>query len=335
MSRYIILIKAFVIFMAICVTGCSSTGGPGARGLHSTDYKERVSGYPESLYLRAVGTGQSEPEARKRAVSELSRIFVSQVRSEAVDTVRSVMVDRKDEGLEETLFSRIEIVSELELEGVEIPEAWKEGALFYALAVLERQKAARGWKLKVEDIDSRIEGELAASERGDSRLLRYRALRNVTSLWAERAVYMSRLNVLGYSATSSDEARVRGAIRDLAVLKGGMRLFLDISGGGTLEGGLADSLGKAGFILVEERNSADVVIGGRLEVRELDMNVEDWKYARATASLSVKDPVTGESVGEVSENIRAAHVSYKEAYSKAMRSLTPKVSDAIISILDK
>jgi hypothetical protein len=329
-------LRVFIIIVAICAAGCSSTGGPGGakHGIAGGGYEEKAAGYPEGLYLRAVGLGQSEPEARNRALSELSRIFVSQVRSEAVDTVKSVMVDRRGESFEETLYSRIRVFSELELEGVEIPEVWKDGATYYALAVLDRQKAARGWKLKIEDIDSQMEGELLVAGSRGSKLLRYRSFRKVAALWAERAVYMSRLNVLGFSAPSMQEEQVRGAVRDLAALKSSMRLFLDISGSSKLAGGVAESLGRAGHILAPARGGADVVISGSVEVRELDMNADDWKYARATASLSVVDAVTGESVGEVSENIRSAHVSYSEASEKSLRSLTPKVSDAIIAILD-
>jgi hypothetical protein len=329
-----IFLKAFFILAALWMAGCSSTGTSGGRRFKGAGYDERSAGYQERQYLRAVGTGQSGPEAGNRAVSELSRIFVSRVKSEAVDTVKSVMVDRKEESLEETLFSKIQVVSEIDLEGIEIPEVWKEGAAHYALAVLDRQKAARGWKLKIEDIDSRMEGDLIAAGRSGSRLLRYRSFRNVATLWAERAVYTSRLNVLGFSAPSMQEEQVRDAIRDMSALKGSMRLYLDISGSSTLASGVAESLGGEGFILAPEREGADVVIRGSVEVRELDMKAEDWKYARATASLSVLDAVTGESAGEVSENIRSAHVSYGEASQKALRSLTPKVSDAVIAIFD-
>jgi len=338
MKRYSSVVFVLAAFMA---AGCSTTGGPGGQGgqggqgFRGAGYDKAVEGYPEGRYLRAVGSGQSEPEARNRALSELSRIFVSRVNSEAEDTVRSVMTDRKEESLEETLLSRIRVVSELEMEGVELPEVWKEGGDYYALAVLERQKAARAWKLKIEDIDSRIEGELENSVRGGSRLLQYRSLRNVTSLWAERSVYMSRLNVLGYTLPSEEEPRVRGAIRDLAELRGRMRLYVDITGGEPLSGGVAEALGRAGFILASQEGSADVVIRGSVKVRELIMDVKDWKYARASAAITVMDPVTGESIGEVSENIRSAHVSYSEASAKAVRSLTPKVSEGLINILDR
>jgi len=329
-------LRLFLIIAAVMAAACASTGGPGgSKGNISGGYEERAAGYPEVQYLRAVGSGQSEPEARNRAVSELSRIFVSKVKSEAIDTARSVMVDRRDESLEETLYSRISVLSELELEGVEIPEIWKEGGDYYALAVLERQKAARGWKLKIEDIDSRMEGELIAAGGSGSKLLRYRSLRNVTSLWAERTVHMSRLNVLGFSAPSMQEDQVRGAIRDLAALRGNMRLFLEISGSSILASSVAESLGKAGFIIAPSREGSDVAIIGRVDVKKLDVKAKDWKYARATASLSVMDAVSGESIGEVSENIRSAHLTYSEASQKAQRSLAPKVSDAVIAVFDR
>jgi len=323
------------LIIQVLLSGCA-TGGSGKTGAGSMEGREaRIEGYPESVYLRAVGTGQTEPEARNRAVSELTRIFVSKVKSEAVDTVKSVMLDRKGESLEETLFSRIQVVSDLELEGVELPEVWKEGQTFYALAVLERQKAARGWKSRIEDIDSRISGEMAVAAERRSVLLRYRALKRVTSLWAERAVYMSRLNVLGFGAPSAHEADVRGAMRDIAAMKGNMRFYLDISGSPTLAEGLAKSLGKAGFIMAPGKSDADVVIRGGVDIQRLDMDTEDWKYARAIASLSVIDAITGESVGEISENVRTAHVSYSEASSKAVRKLTPVVSSALIKTLDE
>lgn len=327
---------SLVLFVSALLSGCAATGGVragGERGGIGTD--ARFAGYPESSYLRAVGSGQSEPEARNRAVSELTRIFVSKVKSEAIDTVKSVMVDRKGESLEETLYSRIQVVSDLELEGVEIPEVRKDGATYYALAVLERQRAARGWKNRIEDIDSRINGELVAARERKSSLLRYRALKNVTSLWAERAVYMSRLNILGFGAPSAYEGDVRNAMSALGSLKGSMRFYLEISGNRTLVDGVAKALGEAGFVITPVRSGADVVIRGSVDVRKLEMDTRDWEYARATASVSVEDAMTGESVGEVSENIRSAHVSFSEASSKAVRKLTPMIADSLIRALEE
>lgn len=322
------------VVAAMFVMGCAAASDKSARtGMAERD--ARLGEYPESRYLRAVGSGQTEPEARNRAVSEISRIFVSRVSSEAVDTVKSTLVNGS-ETLRETMESRIAVVSGTELEGVEVPEVWRDGVTHYAIAVLERQKAARGWAARIEDIDSRIGGHLeAAAGRQDSRLLRYNELRKVMALWAERAVYASRMNVLGYSAPETAASHVRDAMGEFARLKGSMRLYLDIADGGALADGLAEGLGKSGLILTGDRSEADVLITGGVETRRLDMDSNDWVYARAIADISVSDARTGAIIGTVPGNMRAAHLSYSEAEAKAVRKLTPRIIEGIIKLLDE
>lgn len=330
--KYSKLVVALVV--AFLVIGCASSGVSTAGSSKGEGRDARLMNYPDSKYLTAVGLGQSEPEAKNRAVSELTRIFVSRVKTEAVDTVKSHMVDG-NETVEENLFSRIQVVSDLELEGVETPEVWKEGATHYAIAVLERQKAARGWKQKIDDIDSRIDGGLNASGVQGSILLRFRALRSAASLWAERSVYMSRLNVLGFNVPDPQGYDVSSVLKELSELKSRMRLYIEVSNGGTLAEGVAEALGDSGYVMTSSRAAANVIISGTVTTKKLDIDNKDWKYARALAALTVTDVATGSIVGEVSENIRSSHVSYDEAASKAVRKLTPKVSDALIGLLSE
>lgn len=334
--RKALLLEVFMaIIVAMLAMGCVSTGAKDTgQGQIKGGRDARLGAYPEAQYLRAVGIGQTEPEARNRAISEISRIFVSRVKAEAVDTAKSTMVNGS-EVLQETMESRIEVVSDMELEGAEVPEVWQEGATHYAIAVLDRQKAAKGWIASVEDIDRRIQAHLGAAGQQDSRLLRYNELRKVMTLWAERAVYASRLNVIGHPAPVSAKSRVSAAMDELASLKSQMRLYLDISGGGALADGLAQDLGKSGLILTGNRSEADVLITGSVQVRRLDMDSKDWVYARAMAEISVSDARTGAVVGTVPGNVRSANLSYDEAAGKAIKKLTPKITEGIIKLLNE
>ena len=324
------------------VFGCMSTGGIKAQAEGDEQVFSRAEldrKYPESAYLKAIGTARSESGARDRAVSALSRIFVSKIKSETVDSINSVMSGGQ-EVIRESMRMRVNVTSSAELEGVEIAGIWREdGSTVYALAVLDRQSAGRGFNARIAEIDNLIRGHIEASKaEGESGMLvRYRSLLSVSGLWADRTVLVSRLNVLGYSAPESGAAGdVKAAIRELQQVKSRMKLYVDIKGisSDEMADGIAEGLGKAGFVMASDRTQADVLIGGSARTVNLDMSDPDWKFARAIAELSVMDVRTGEVIGEVSDNVRSAKVTHRQAAASAIRKLTPKVLKAILKIID-
>lgn len=293
--------------------------------------------YPPVRYLSAVGLGQSEGEARARAVAELSRIFESKVRSDTLDRVKLVARSAGEESLEQEMDSRVRVISNVELKGLEIARTWHEKGTHYALAVLERAKAAENWLNEIEGIDRMIEARLDVLGSAAGKLLRYRSLKAVTGLWLQREVIQSRLTVLGYKAPGPQAYDMRQVFRAASELKADMPVYFDIRGEGaeTVREHVAGILGQAGFAVAEDRDEAAVLVRGEVTVEPVDLEHPDWVYARVSVSLSVFDIEADVSVAEVSENRRATHLTYAEAAGRALRKVLPRVARRLIDSLEQ
>jgi hypothetical protein len=318
------VVCAAILFV---IAGCA--GGDSVRKAHKV--------YPESRFLTARGIGQSESEARNKAVSELSRIFESKVGSETLDRVNLVAKSTGEETTVQKFDSRIRVLSEVELKGVEVPGTWKENGTWHALAVLERSKARENWLREISGLDSEILGGLDALGGLKGSLLRYRSLRGAIDLWLKRQVLESRITVLGFRTLAQGAYDIRSVFREAAKLKAHMQVFLDIrgEGAGLLTEKVAEALGKAGFVVAGDRSEAAVIIEGDVRAEPVDIEHPDWVYARSTVALSVVDAEAGVSVGEVSENRRSTHLNYSEAAQRALRSVLPSTVEKLLKYLEQ
>lgn len=312
-------------------------GGMSTPTMTTAGEKDFAKGYPESEYLFAVGLGQSESEAGNRAKAELSRIFESRIKSDTLDKMRSVLAASGAEQFEQSVESKVRVQSDVELQGVEIARMVKEGSGEYkALAVLERAKANREWKRRVDDIDSEAEGNMKTYRSAATTLGRYRALRVVSDLWVQREIYASRINVLGYSVPPApfDAGEV---YKQIPVLRADMPILLDIRSdySDVVRDSVGEALGNRGFVMTFQESESAVIIDGTITVVPVDLDSPSRKFARATASLSVIDAENGQSVSEISEARRAAHLSQSEAAELSVRKIAPKVVDAIVKAIDR
>jgi len=311
-----------------------SCAGAGHGGPATTDGPARDS-YPEARYLKATGLGRTEGEARSQAVAELSRIFESRVKSEALDRVRTVSrvsPEKADETTEQWLDSRVQVVTSVELKGVEIAETWREGSTYYALAVLDRRKARDGWLREMQNIDERIRGRLDAAEALGSRLMRYRGLREAAGMWVEREVLAGRVRVLGFGEGGSPPYDMKEVFREMAVLKSRMPVFIAVEGehASVFRDRVAGALANAGFVVTGDSGQAAVVVRGKAEIFPVEPAPPGWKYARARAALRAMDADGGLTVCEVSVERRSSHLNFREAAARALRSAIEEAAERLV-----
>jgi hypothetical protein len=278
-------------------------------------------------YLTAEGLGSTEGEARNQARAELSRIFEARVYSEARDRISAVVESSEDATTETTrqqIESRVRVVSDVKLVGVEVGEAWPQGGLYHALAMLDRRKARDSWASEVEDIDQKITSLLGTLGSLRGRLLKYRALRAAADLWVQREVLVSRLRVLGFYSGPPSGYDVAEVFRKTAEIKSSMPVYIEVVGehAHALKGPLLKALGLAGYVMAEKPDAASVVITGTVLVEPVDLENPRLRYARASLTLAITDAEAGLSVGEVTEKQRGAHITYREAVDRALKKIS-------------
>jgi hypothetical protein len=322
-----VLILALGILMAL--PGCAPSGG---------EVRQRPSAmkaYPPERYLAAQAEGASQEEAKRRALVELSRVFDARVRSETMDRMGSVVRDGLEEFRQEVT-SWVRVTSDVRLKGARIAASWEEDGRYGALAVLEKQKAREEFLGRIRALDGRVQGSLAALSGTESRLMRYRTLKEVSRLWVERTVNRSRLTVLGYG-TPGAPYDIEGVFRRLRSTKAGMPVYVETTGeeAGHLRESLVAALGEEGFPVATERERASVVLTGRLDVQGVGIEHPEWQYARATAVVSVLDAEAGLVLGEVTESVRATHLTAREARQRAARRAAARVTAKLMDFLEQ
>ncbi len=329
LCRELLKIVCLLLLSVAILSGCANRG-PGLSPA------KQLTLYPESEYLTAKGIGQSEPEAKDRALSELSRIFEARVLSETSDTMVSFYSDKngkKSEIFTQQVQAKVQVTSGVAFEGVRTEDTWfdETDKKHHALAVLNRAEASAAWAAKINDLDDRIHAELLAVETVQSRFLLFRGYRRVEGLWLERTVYRSRVRVIGGTVPAPDYD-MGEILANMARVRSEITMFFDLTGDDAdlLQYEIAGALMRLGLKVAPGRETADILISGQILVHRLDMDNPGWSFAGAEAGVVLTDLTTSNDVGSVSKEARSAHLEFRGAARRAVRKAAREVSEELI-----
>ncbi|MBN1621962.1 MAG: LPP20 family lipoprotein [Endomicrobiales bacterium] len=140
--------------------------------------------YPEKDYLTGVGTGETLDAARESARAEISKIFSSKVVQIASETQIETLTkeDKKVKSSGETKSQlKTEVFTEGFLEGIEVPKKWfdKKNKMYYALAVLSREKTRASLSDKISEQEGIIKKQLEIAKLDNSPVDKVRAYSKV------------------------------------------------------------------------------------------------------------------------------------------------------------
>jgi len=319
-----------IIVLCLLMIGCASAPTPEKAAADSEEF-------PAARYLTATGIGESDAEARREAVGELSRIFESRVSTEVAATTASFMDAETGELFEKSVQSRIRIESTVKIQGVTIGKVWQDpkSGNYYALAVLDRQQAAREWFEQLEQLTPRLNGELDALVGISGRLPRIIALNRILGIVIQKSAVESRLRVIGRPVMGSGDVDLRPIFSEASSLKSDSAFYVQIDGiqGTAVSHRLSRALGDNGIPVTEKDNRAAGIIRGQLEIVPLNLNNPDVKFVRATAAVKIEDADTGTRVYTISETIRKGHVDQNEAIRMAVTAVSDRVARKLLEFL--
>ena len=323
-------IFAGIIMLCFLVGGCAA----------APKQKTATAGteeFPEARYLTAIGIGTSEAEARREAVGELSRIFESQVSTEVAATTASFMDAATGELFEKNIESRIRIESSVRIQGVTIGKVWQDAdsGQHYALAVLDRQQAAREWFEQLDQLTTQLNGEVDALVGLHGRLPRIIALNRILGLVIRKSAVESRLRVIGRPVMGTGDMDLRPIFSEAASLKSDSAFYVRIDGvqGESVSDRLSRALGDNGIPVTEQDNRAAGIIRGELALVPLNLNNPEVTFMRASAAVKIEDADTGTRVYTISESIRKGHVDRNEAIRMAVEAVSDRTARKLLEFL--
>lgn len=163
--------RYFFLFVVLFSAASCASSPPMAQNSTSGNQLRWITGdvkglYSSVTYLTAVGSGYSRKEARADAKNALAEIFESKIKSTFSSSTSSNLMEDSDGAIKSSVqsstYKEVNINSELVLKGVQIGKTFhdKEKNLFYALAVLNKQKTKRHYAYEMESIERKVDAKM-------------------------------------------------------------------------------------------------------------------------------------------------------------------------------
>jgi len=319
---------AVLIMVLLLLIGCG--------GSEIKTPAETGTAFPESRYLTAKGSGQTEIEARQRALAELSAIFESRVYAETTSFARSAIGSDNDELFEKSVESKIAIVSSVQLTGAKIGKVWQDAVPsggYHALVVIDRSRTGRNWAAELETVTANTGAEVKNLEYTTGRFRRMLALNRIVVGLLKKQALESRLRVLNYPARSSLDVDINTITAELARLRSELMFFVNFSGdnGQMVADRISEAFTANGLLIGNSLDEADALISGQVATQPLSLNNPRAHFVRALATVKVIETGTGAVVAALNESVRKGHVDQAVAARKAVVSLAETVAERLIS----
>lgn len=153
-----------LVFFACLGLACATTA-PEPRLAQITAIIQRD--YPPDKYLSALDAAAELDEAKERALGSIAKIFAVRIEDDALFNQNVVTTQAAQERQQYLSRSTLTVARD-DIDGIEIAQTWfdEDADLHYALAVLDKEQAARRWRqsaaLLKDKIDPTIDAEQPA-----------------------------------------------------------------------------------------------------------------------------------------------------------------------------
>lgn len=301
--------------------------------------------YPGELYIVGVGSGDTRQDAESRARAHIAEVF-------SVDIKADISVNKSETLMEhegkvsgeskEITRSKIDMGLKKTLEGTEIVEVWQnpKDATYYALAVLDREKAALKMSERIRELDNEIVrlGEQADTVSGKVSKLKLMLLRR--SLLSDRLSLDSDFRIVSTSGKSL-QAPYSYEKENSAITKFLQNDFvIGISARGPGADLLAQTVtdlftGKGFMVDRTGGKGADMMIEINATTDPSTEPVDEWYYCRWRVELNASDPSTHSVIMSSSEKGKSGQLSLDESKRKALFDMNKKAALIASRLLDK
>lgn len=286
--------------------------------------------YDNNVYLSASGSASNPELAKDRALSNLSKIFESNV--DAISTTKSdthVSVEQGDEQFtrKHHLAEKIQIRSDKIIHGARIAEKWKDEELhsYHALAVLDRQQATNNIKGEMRRLDDETQTQLDKSVAENDPLFSIALLNNAYQLQQERYSLQKMLKVIdtrgvgspGFWNLAELSSSLQSKLQDLKI-----GAAVDNDSMGKLELLLRSAMGNAGF--PASNNGTDYMLVANLDVQDLGLR-QGWYWLRGKLSVSLVEK-DGKVRGQKQWSVKASALQQNEAESRLLTQISKKLN---------
>lgn len=306
----------------------------------------KSSAYPDDQYITGVGSGDSRQGAENRARAQIGEVFKVRLNARfstnKTETLKGSGRNVGGESLDITR-SSVNVGLDKTLEGTEIADVWQDPTdmEYYALAVLDRQKAS----LRIADQISAIDTELvvvgiqidtASTKLGKLRLLAFRK-----DLALKREDLNSDYSILSSSGESLPLPGITAheASTELSLFTMNGIIFGIVShgeGSGSAGQVVADGLTGQGLSINGDENvKKDFTIKVSSSLDPSHTPVDSWYYCRWNVNLSLVDNATGAAIVSVSRRGRSGQLTVRRSKDRAVYDMDKAVKAMTVELMNK
>ncbi|MBI5209751.1 MAG: LPP20 family lipoprotein [Elusimicrobia bacterium] len=351
--------RLLVPVLVSCVAGAAAAKDPKPEWINGAS-----SEYPRSKYVTGVGLADKEQEAKDRARAEISKVFRVEIDarsadhlSEASTTSESGKDKKSTYNFAQTIAFDVKTTAKQVQEGVEVVENWRDPASkgYYALAVLEKEKAAAIIRDKIEEIDKQAEEWRNQLDAAGEKLPKIKAAMKFLAVLKGRDQLNAQYRILDAAGkglpSPFNTAQVKGvadkAIRELEVyvnfdcsMKGEFGQAANEACGKEVETGIMKGLNSFGFEAQTRASSGatDIAVEGSVSIQPQRGNKEGWQFARGTLTVTLKDGRSNKTIQSFDRSDKGASSDYEEAARRLRVTLgklaTQDVREAIVTYFE-
>ena len=284
----------------------------------TTDIKKAC----KSSELCAVGTGDTRSVSERNARVALSKIFDTKISSKLASSLKS-----NDAEVEEAVSEDINEATETALAGVEIKKSFEDKTSFYSLAVVNKSKAAAGFKKEIESIDEQMK---AISNAGESiekvKLERLFVKREVLN---RQHQFLTGKSIDSPFSYEDIFAAKQSATNDVVI-----HVYLDEDEPKTVEAALVRTISDMGFQATSgqtrNKNSTHIITGEYVSDKQY-LNVDGFEKYKFVLKIKAMKAATKVESGHLDFEVVETGRNYSQANDKAI----PKFQEFIKTNIEK
>jgi len=302
--------------------------------------------YPDAVYLTGVGYADTRQAAEDRAYAAISKIFAAEINSKTQEWEKYLQTDAKgrtEDSRQINIEQATEVSTKKVLENVTIAETWldESKAVYYVLAVMDRQHAASALRDRISSLDLKVEELLKQAKQGDRKLQTVRALHSAVANLLLREAYNTELRVVNPAGRGSESGVSLAAVnQDLReFLSKNFKIMVEVTGanGELIRNAIVEGLTRQGLPVVSAGLTPadfqpDLLVKGSVTLEPVQMAAGGpprTHFVRWAASFDLTDEASQQVIGSVARQGREGHLTQSEAEARALRTAEQEVSDDV------
>jgi chaperonin cofactor prefoldin len=296
--------------------------------------------YPSALYLTGVGYADTRQAAEDRAYAAISKIFAAEINSKTLEWEKYLQSDAKEQAEDKRQISieqATQVSTKKVLENVGIAETWLDSskAVYYALAVMDRQHAASALRDRITALDLKVEELLKQTRQSGEKLQTVRAYHGAVQNLLLREAYNAELRVVSPTGRGSESGvSLADVNRDFrSYLAKNFIIIVEIVGenGEPIRAAIVEGLNRQGLPVAADSDlHADLTVKGTVSLEPVQMpGTGSTKFVRWSAAFEVTDLASQQVIGSVAKQGREGHLTMPEAEARALRTAGKEVSDEV------